>query len=292
MVIAGPEAGDLEAHAALVGDGCYLIAERARPEAVSALLASGAPFGIDHFRERMLATFNPSGFLRRTKGAASDGGPEREPAVEPDPDTLDEFHRLFYDLGRQTWKRNAWLAPRAFKCPLDLWTYQELLHRIQPDLIVESGTGPGGSAYFMAGLCDLLGNGRIITIDISVAYKHRVEHPRITYIHDSSLSDQTLETVRAAASDAERVLVLLDSDHSRDHVLKEMQAYAPLVTAGSYLVVEDTNINGHPVAPDFGPGPMEALDEFIAGDPAFEIDRDCEKFLLTFNPRGYLRRRQ
>ena len=143
----------------------------------------------------------------------------------------------------------------------------------------------------MAGVCDLLGQGRIITIDISVAYKQRVDHPRITYIHGSSLSDSTLETVRAAAAGAERVLVLLDSDHSRDHVLAEMRAYAPLVTPGSYLVVEDTNINGHPVAPDFGPGPMEALDEFLADDTAFEVDRECEKFLLTFNPRGDLRRR-
>jgi cephalosporin hydroxylase len=87
------------------------------------------------------------------------------------------------------------------------------------------------------------------------------------------------------------VLVILDSDHTRDHVLKELQAYSSLVTSGSYLIVEDTNINGHPVLPDFGPGPMEALDTFLEGDGAFSVDADREKLMLTFNPRGYLRRR-
>ncbi len=290
MVIAGPGAGDLEAHAELVTDGCYLVAEQADTDQVGALLASGAPFEIDRERERLLATFNPSGYLQRTGVAAAAVAPTPEPHSEPQPDTLDRFHQLFYDLGRETWKRNEWLGPRAFKNPSDLWVYQELLHRLQPDLIVESGTGPGGSAYFMAGVCDLIEKGQIITIDVSVAYKHRVDHPRITYIHGSSVSEQTLATVREAAAGAERVLVFLDSDHSRDHVLAELNAYAPLVTPGSYLVVEDTNINGHPVAPDFGPGPMEALDEFLAGEAGFEIDQGCEKFLFTSNPRGFLRR--
>ena len=287
MVIAGAAAGDLAAHATLVSEGCYLMAERARPEDVRDLLAGGAPFEVDLDRERLLATFNPGGYLRRTESAGRPAPPE--PEAEPGPNTLETFHRLFYDLGRQTWKRNEWLGPRAFKNPLDMWVYQELLHRVQPDLIVESGTGPGGSAHFLAGVCEEIGRGRIITIDVSIAYKHRVEHPRITYIHGSSVSDQALETVGLAA-DAERVMVLLDSDHSRDHVLAELRAYAPLVTPGSYLVVEDTNINGHPVAPDFGPGPAEALEEFLRGESGFVVDRECEKFQLTFNPRGYLRR--
>jgi len=86
------------------------------------------------------------------------------------------------------------------------------------------------------------------------------------------------------------VLVLLDSDHSRDHVLKELQSYAPLVTPGSYVVVEDTNLDGHPVFPEFGPGPMEAVAEFLGSDSHFEVDRTREKFLMTFNPGGFLKR--
>jgi cephalosporin hydroxylase len=86
------------------------------------------------------------------------------------------------------------------------------------------------------------------------------------------------------------VLVILDSDHTKDHVLAEMRAYGPLVTRGSYLIVEDTNINGHPVLPDFGPGPWEAVEEFLQGNDQFQVDRSREKLLMTFNPMGYLRR--
>ena len=86
-------------------------------------------------------------------------------------------------------------------------------------------------------------------------------------------------------------MVVLDSDHSRDHVLQELELYAPLVTPGCYLVVEDTNVNGHPVSPGFGPGPMEAVTEFLGTTDDFEVDRGREKLMLTFNPSGYLRRR-
>ena len=85
-------------------------------------------------------------------------------------------------------------------------------------------------------------------------------------------------------------MVILDSDHSFDHVLEEMNCYAPLVTKGSYLIVEDSNINGHPVRPNWGPGPMEAIEVFLQQNSEFISDRRCEKFLLTQNPRGYLQR--
>jgi cephalosporin hydroxylase len=87
------------------------------------------------------------------------------------------------------------------------------------------------------------------------------------------------------------VLVILDSDHSREHVLDELRLYAGLVTPGSYLVVEDTNVNGHPVFAEHGPGPMEALEAFLAETDEFEVDATREKFFLTFNPRGFLRKR-
>ena len=94
-------------------------------------------------------------------------------------------------------------------------------------------------------------------------------------------------TARAAGKN---VLVILDSDHSRDHVLAEMRAYAPLVPLGGYLIVEDTNVNGHPVARKHGPGPKEAVDAFLATNDEFVVDHDREKFRVTFNPGGYLRR--
>jgi cephalosporin hydroxylase len=91
-------------------------------------------------------------------------------------------------------------------------------------------------------------------------------------------------------SPSDTVLVILDSDHSKQHVLNELRLYHSFVTEGSYLIVEDSNINGHPVLPQFGPGPMEALDEFLQENDDFVIDESKHKFLITFNPRGYLKK--
>lgn len=175
------------------------------------------------------------------------------------------------------------------KAPTDLWLYQEIMFKLRPDVIVETGTYKGGSAYYLASLCELLGKGEVITIDVE-QYQGRPNHPRITYLNGSSISDSILEQVRHRISGKQTVLIILDSDHSKDHVLRELQVYHPLVTKGSYVIVEDSNVNGHPVWPEFGPGPMEAIDLFMATNKQFVIDNSMEKFLLTFNPRGYLRR--
>ena len=129
-----------------------------------------------------------------------------------------------------------------------------------------------------------------VAVDRALA-RLRAEHERIEYLDGSSVSDEVVARARAAAADAERVLVILDSDHGKPHVLKELGLYSALVTSGSYIIVEDTNLNGHPVHPGHGPGPMEAVEEFLAGDPGFERDPSREKFMLTFNPKGYLRKR-
>jgi cephalosporin hydroxylase len=205
-------------------------------------------------------------------------------------DLLERFHRRWY-RGPDTWESNSWLGVKTLKCPLDLWIYQEILFRTRPDLIVETGTARGGSAYYLASICDLIGAGRIVTIDVGVSTL-RPEHPRVTYLTGSSTEPGIVETVRGMVGPGERVMVLLDSDHSKQHVLGELRAYAPLVTEGNYLVVEDTNVNGHPVMPQHGPGPMEALEEFLGEDAGagFVVDRDCERLLLSFNPSGFLLR--
>jgi len=105
------------------------------------------------------------------------------------------------------------------------------------------------------------------------------------------VDDSIIAGLREQITDRDRVMVILDSDHSRDHVLAELRAYSHVVTAGDYLIVEHTSVNGHPVFADFGLGPMEALDEFLAEKNDFDIDASREKLLLTFNPRGFLRRR-
>jgi cephalosporin hydroxylase len=205
---------------------------------------------------------------------------------------VDRFHRLYYSDHKRTVANTFWRGVQAAKCPLDLWVYQEILCERRPDVIVETGTFMGGSAYFLASICDLLGAGRIITVDVKKRRPERLpQHPRIDYRHGSSVEPDVVAAVRESIGPAESVMVVLDSDHRHHHVLAELQSYAPIVTPGNYLIVEDTNVNGHPITPDFGPGPMEAVDDFLAGTDEFEIDSAREKFYLTFNPRGYLRRK-
>jgi cephalosporin hydroxylase len=199
-----------------------------------------------------------------------------------------EFHRVYYDSPSRTWGNTFWFGTPTQKCPLDLWVYQEILYELRPELIVETGTASGGSALFLASVCELLGRGEVVSVDI--LQQERPTHERVTYLTGSSIAPEIARGITELAGDRSPVLVILDSDHTRDHVLEELRLFGPLVTPGSYLIVEDTNINGHPVLPDFGPGPMEAAAEFLRESPEFTIDLEREKFFLTFNPRGFLRK--
>ena len=202
----------------------------------------------------------------------------------------DAFHKVFYRFDDQVvWRQATWMGIPALKCPFDLWVYQEILWELRPDLIIECGTYLGGSALFLASICDQLGHGQVFTIDINLSGE-RPEHPRIRYWHGSSLEPETIKAVEPLVSPGDTVIVILDSDHHKNHVLSELQIYSRFVSLGSYLIVEDTNLNGHPVWPGFGPGPMEAVNEFMKGTDQFVIDRSREKFYMTFNPGGYLKR--
>jgi cephalosporin hydroxylase len=215
--------------------------------------------------------------------------PVPEPA-EPVRDAIrDQFQRLYYHVSRRTWKDTWYRGIPTYKCPTDMWVYQELIDDLRPDLVVETGTFRGGSALFLADRLEVGGNGRVITIDVDVQ-PDRPAHHRLTYLTGSSTDPDVLDEVTAQAGSGSVVMVILDSDHSRDHVAAELRAYAPLVTVGSYLIVEDTNVNGHPVAPDHGPGPYEAVTDFLAEDRDFEVDERCERYFLTQNPSGYLKR--
>lgn len=207
------------------------------------------------------------------------------------PGAVEAFHKLFYETAYaagDAWNPK-WLGVAALKCPFDLWIYQEILHEIKPDVILETGTARGGSALFLASILDMLGAGQLISIDI-VRRPEWPTHPRVTYLTGSSTSAPILEEVRRRVAGASRVMVILDSDHRKDHVLEELKLYSPLVTKGSYLIVEDTNVNGRPVFLAFGPGPGEAVDEFLKDNPFFSRDTSRERFFVTFNPGGYLRR--
>jgi cephalosporin hydroxylase len=204
---------------------------------------------------------------------------------------INQFHRLYYQtpVPVRTWHKTYWLGAQVLKCPLDLWNYQEIIYEAKPDIIIESGTGNGGSALFFASICDLIGKGRVVTVDITDK-KNRPKHGRIEYFMGSSTAPETIARLEKIIQECNHVMVVLDSDHSMQHVLKELQEYSRFVTLGSYLIVEDTCINGHPVAPQFGPGPMEAVQIFLRETDNFVVDKRREKFLLTFNPNGYLKR--
>jgi cephalosporin hydroxylase len=214
-----------------------------------------------------------------------------QPSLDP---TEREIVSRFHDIYYRRWQRGAdtinadWCGYQLLKCPLDLWIYQELLVRRRPDLVIETGTYQGGSALFMATIMDLVGHGRVITIDVE-SRDGLPEHPRISYWTGSSIDDAIVKEARKALA-AGRAMIVLDSDHSEAHVFRELMSYSPLVQIDDYLVVEDTNINGHPAFANFGPGPMEAVDRFLSQSDEFIPDQRCERFLMTLNPKGYLKR--
>jgi cephalosporin hydroxylase len=193
------------------------------------------------------------------------------------------FHRLYHE--RRAWQQTYWFGVQTLKNPFDLWIYQEIVHRTRPDVIVETGTHAGGSALYLASMMDVIDHGRVITID--VAEMERPAHPRVTYLTGSSTDPVIVDRARAEAGGS-RAMVLLDSDHSKDHVTAELAAYASLVPSGNYLVVEDTSADI--LFDGFGPGPHAAVEEFLSSSGDFVRDEECEKFLFTSQPGGYLRR--
>ena len=182
-----------------------------------------------------------------------------------------------------------WAGVEILKSPLDLWTMQEIIYEIKPDLIIETGTFKGGSALYYANLFDLIGKGRVITIDVEFR-ENRIKHPRIRYVFSSSTDELMIPLLDEETSGENVVMVLLDSDHSRDHVLAEINLYSDYVTKGSYMIVEDTALNGHPIHPNTEPGPMEAVEIFMQNNSDFVVDKSREKFLMTWHPNGFLKK--
>lgn len=205
------------------------------------------------------------------------------------------FHQWYYYTrmdGLPLYYNTYWMGCRAGKCPLDLWIYQEIFFEIRPQIIVEMGVAYGGSLVFYASMCSLLGVGEVVGVDIKLfdeAKRAASLSPLITLIEGSSVSPSIVEKI-GKIIDGRKAVIILDSDHKKEHVLREMQIYNKFVPVGSYMIVEDSNLNGNPVWETYGPGPKEAIEEFMATNDEFEMDTSREKFMLTFNPNGYLRR--
>jgi cephalosporin hydroxylase len=230
------------------------------------------------------------------------------PSSITDQEIIDQFHLLWYDRRKEeTWRtKTSFLGAALQQCPTDLWVYQELIWATKPDVIVEVGIKRGGLTYYFANLLDLIHgatrprlfglgakptDGRIVAVDVSTALvdKRAKQHPRVTILEGSSVDPGVFERVRSLTGDG-RVMVLLDSDHTAAHVMAELDLYSELVSPGCYLIVNDGNINGHPALPEFGPGPYEAVEEWLPGRDDFVLDKDAEKHMLTLCPNGFLKR--
>jgi cephalosporin hydroxylase len=205
-------------------------------------------------------------------------------------DVGSEYFRWYYDTG--VWKRQHYRGIRILKVPSDLWNYQEIFTERRIEWVVETGTLHGGSALYFADLLGLAGGpGKVITVDASHGALQLRSHPRIEFILADSGAEETARRVSELLPRSRGALfMILDSDHSKAHVLRELEVLTPLLRSGDYLVVEDTCVNGHPVRPEFGPGPMEALEEYLRAHPKmFVADKNREeKFGYTAAPSGYL----
>ncbi len=220
-----------------------------------------------------------------------------------DDETLRELARQWT---RASWQRgmflgNCWLGFPIQQWPTDLLVLQEIICEQRPRVIVETGTCRGGSAIYYASLLRLLGEGRVISVDLNLADDARraiAESPLgeiITLISGDSKAPRVVAQVEAAIAGESKVLVVLDSDHSREHVLAELRAYSRFVPVGGYLIAMDTichdlwDVPGG--ARDWRENnPLRAVEGFLREHPQFEADLSRQRLLVTYSPGGFLKR--
>lgn len=197
---------------------------------------------------------------------------------------LHHEHNIVYDKAH-------WMGTQILKNPFDMWIYQEMIYKIQPDVLVEIGSYKGGSTLCFAHLMDIIGHGQVVSVDIDRTEYH-VSHPRIVTVTGDSAAPEVVAKVRELCK-GKTVLVIQDGSHDMLPVLDDLRNYAPLVTKGSYFVVEDTvydlffpanEIDG------YEGGAYNAVVRFLKEDPTFEPDPECERYLFTNHPRGFLKK--
>jgi cephalosporin hydroxylase len=192
-----------------------------------------------------------------------------------------------------------WLGHRALKNPMDAWIYQEILYEVKPDIIIELGNKNGGSTLFLAGICELMGHGRVLAVDIDHS-QFTASHPRIELLTGDCGTEAVVDAVKRKCTE-QKVLVIHDADHTKEAVLRDLRNFSPLVGLGSYFIVEDSilGIKGFGEGYDKGVGaflipkvdtPLQAIEQFLKENHDFVVDESRERYILTYNYRGYLRR--
>jgi cephalosporin hydroxylase len=201
----------------------------------------------------------------------------------------------------------TWMGVPIIQLPADIMATQEVIWATKPDVVIETGVARGGSVLFMASLLELIGKGKVVGIDIDIRAHNRdsiQRHPvakRVVLVEGPSTDQEVVAAVRAEIPENASVMVILDSNHSRDHVLAELRCYGPLVTQGCYLVVADT-VLGHLDERQTprnrsdiwlkGNEPLAALNTYLEESHRFEVDPVINgKLILASSPGGYLRRR-
>ncbi len=218
-------------------------------------------------------------------------------AATPGPttrDAINQLHRAWYAQQGQTWLANKFLGVQTSQNPNDVWITQEILVEQRPDFMVETGTKYGGSALIWALILrEVNPASRVITVDIEDKIAPSRNLPlfkeRIDFLLGSSTDPKIVEEITRRVK-GKKVVVLLDSNHMKEHVLAEMRAYSPLVPVGSYMIVQDGILSGHPVEDAMSGGPWEAIEAFLATNHEFVVDLSRERLMFTYCPRGYLRR--
>ena len=231
---------------------------------------------------------------RRLTGAAfevdpsieGDGGGLGRATPIPD-EQRDSFIHAYWRS--RAWQQVTWLGQAVPAAPADLLAYQDLIAEIRPDWIIETGTKGGGRAMFLASVCDLVGQGRIISIDMQQP-DSLPEHPRVTYLAGSPVRGETMQGIRELTGSDPKGLVILGTRGRRNRMVDEFEALAPLVAPGSYAVIEHTVLNGRPIDASHGPGPFEAMRILRERHPNFIVDHEREKQAVTFNLNGFMKR--
>ena len=225
--------------------------------------------------------------------------------------TVDVYSHEGLDLLSNLWMKSAtqhrlmyeptWLGRPIIQFPTDIVAIQELIWKLQPDVIVETGVAHGGSLVFSASILEMIGKGKVVGVDIEIRPHNLVAidgHPlrhRIELIEGSSVAKETISAVRASVGEAKTVLVMLDSNHTEAHVLQELDLYSPLVTSGSYIVAHDGSQAWAWDIPRGKPewendNPLGAIHKFLKGQSEFSIDPYWTRWGITSSPDGFLKR--